>query len=278
MTTNATLPLENFIQAVQSQLDKAQTAMAVKARNLNLPMTFAVRDINMDLRAHIEFSHGEIRIRPAAANEPDASVFHVVFSAITRPMIEENAVAFAEDPDDQPIDELEEELTDEERRKLEWVGVRTVGKLREMEQQGASNIVGRVTNLPVSRLRQALKQASAPMVNQVMPVNPSPEDPPEFHKILQVRGRNLIRKGVMPRVTIADRPAAILKSSENELLLAPGHDQWVGVLRVEPEPEITTSMSFDLSPFAPVTEAGSQAGINENMTDGDISTATEGTT
>jgi len=252
MSIEATVPLENFIQAVQNQLDKAQTAMAVKARNLNLPMTFAVKDINLDLRAHVELTRGEIRIRPAGANEPDASVFHLVFTAITRPMIEENAVGFSEDPDEYSIDELEEELTDEERRKLEWVGIRTVKKLREMDADGSSRAVSRVANLKVSRLQQALKRSSAPMVNHVTPVTPTQDDPPEFNNILRVRGRNLLREGIMPRVTIDDRPASILKSSDKELLLAPSDNQWSGVLRVETEPEAITSMSFDLATYAPI--------------------------
>ena len=59
MTTDATLPLEHFIQAVQSQLDNAQTAMAMKAQNLNLPLTFAIKDITLDLRAQVEFSRSD---------------------------------------------------------------------------------------------------------------------------------------------------------------------------------------------------------------------------
>jgi hypothetical protein len=35
-TSESAMPLESFIQAVQSQLDKAQTAMTWKARNLNI--------------------------------------------------------------------------------------------------------------------------------------------------------------------------------------------------------------------------------------------------
>src|SRR3954452_8239101 len=95
MTRDVTLRLEDFIQAVQSQLDNAQAAMAIKARNLNLPLTFAIKDINLDLRAHVEFTDSEIRIRPAAAGEKETSVFHLVFTAITRPAIEENATTFA---------------------------------------------------------------------------------------------------------------------------------------------------------------------------------------
>ena len=78
MSAEGTLPLEHFIQAVQRQLDNAQTAMAVKAKSFNLPLTFAIKDITLDLRAHVEFARSEIRIRPAGPSDADASVFHLV--------------------------------------------------------------------------------------------------------------------------------------------------------------------------------------------------------
>ncbi len=252
MNGDATLPLENFIQAVQSQLDKAQTAMAVKAQNLNLPLTFAIKDIELDLRAHVEFSEAEVRIRPAGPGEKEASVFHLVFTAITRPMIEENAIALGGERDDESLDELQEDLSAEDRRRLEWVGVRTVDKLREMEEGGASRTVGRVTNLPVSRLRRALQRAARPMVSHVRPADPGPNDPPDMGRLIRVNGRNLVRQGLAPKVTIADRPVSILKSSADELLLLPDAEQWTGELRVESEPEQTAAMAFDLSAFAPL--------------------------
>jgi hypothetical protein len=246
------LPLEHFIQAVQSQLDNAQTAMAVKARNLNLPLTFAIKDITLDLRAHVEFIAGEIRIRPAAANDAQASVFHLVFAAITRPMIEENAIAFAENPQDRSIDELGDELSDEDRRKLEWVGVRTVGKLEELSAQRADRTVGRITSLPVDRLRRALERASAPEVDHVVPVSGNDIDTPAM---LKVRGRNLMRSGP-PRVTLSGEPIAIVKSSKNELLLAPTAQQWAGDLSIETAPTMAAATAFDLRSFAPVLNGG----------------------
>jgi hypothetical protein len=223
--------------------------MALKAHGLNLPMTFAIRDINLDLRAHVEFARGEIRIRPAAANEPQASVFHVVFSAITRPMIQETATALADDPGDRPIEELGEELSDEERRKLEWVGVRTIGQLQKAERQGVSREIGRVTNLPVERLRQALERATAPMVREVMPVTPAPGD--ALRRLLRVRGRNLAPEGAVPRVTVAGRPVPVVGSAADELLVAPDDGQWAGQIRVESPDGYAGAMSFDLSAFAP---------------------------
>lgn len=252
MNREATLRLEDFIQAVQSQLDNAQAAMAIKARNLNLALTFAIKDINLDLRAHVEFADSEIRIRPAAAGEKEASIFHIVFTAITRPAIEENAITLGDDdPDDQSLDELGEDLTTDERKRLEWAGVRTVKQFQNAQEKSSVATIGRVTNLPVERLRKALERASTPLVQRVEPVRPEPGALPGGPQLIRVTGRNLVRGTTLPQVKIGRRPVSILKSSPNELLLAPGDDQWVGELAVEAAPLLATAMSFDLSAFGP---------------------------
>jgi hypothetical protein len=258
---NAALPLEHFIQAVQSQLDKAQSAMAMKARNLNLPLTFAIKDITLDLRAHVEFSRNEIRIRPAGATDTQASLFHLVFAAITRPMIEENATALADDPNDRQIDDLKDDsLTEENRRQLEWIGVRTVDKLKELNATGGVSAIGRVTGLPVDRLRQALERASAPSVDHILPVASRPGDDPDRPQLLRVRGHNLVAGAGMgaatPRVTLAGQPVAVVKASDREILLAPQAHQWAGELSVAPAEGVSATLSFDLTPFAPAQLVG----------------------
>lgn len=253
MARDATLRLEDFIQAVQSQLDNAQAAMAIKARNLDLPLTFAIKDINLDLRAHVEFTDSEIRIRPAAAGEKDASVFHLVFTAITRPAIEENAITFATSPDDQGLEELGDELTTDELKRLEWAGVRTVKQFQDADERGAVHTIGRVTNLPVARLRKALERASAPLVQRVEPVLPGAGGDGTEPPLLRVTGRNLVRAGTFPQVRIGDRPVSILKSAPGELLLAPDDDQWTGELSLRSAPTLATAMSFDLGAFRPAT-------------------------
>jgi len=262
MTEQGTaLPLENFIQAVQSQLDKAQSAMAMKARNLNLPLTFAIKDITLDLRAHVEFARNEIRIRPAGINDAQASLFHLVFAAITRPMIEENATALADDPNDRQIDDLKDDsLTEENRRQLEWIGVRTVDKLKELNAKGATSAIGRVTGLPVERLRHALERASAPTVEHVMPVGLGVGEDRTRPPLLRVSGHNLMVTSAAgkpaPRVTLDGQPMAVIKASDRELLLAPQAHQWAGELSVTPGDGLAATLSFDLSPFAPAAAAG----------------------
>ncbi|MGH7451623.1 MAG: hypothetical protein ACRENG_09785, partial [bacterium] len=60
------LPIEQFIQALTSQLDRAQDALRLKA--VNRPLTFAVKDLTLDLRSHLEISGSVVRIRPAGPN------------------------------------------------------------------------------------------------------------------------------------------------------------------------------------------------------------------
>lgn len=246
---DTTLPLEHFIQAVQSQLDNAQTAMAMKARNLNLPLTFAIKDITLDLRAHVEFARSEIRIRPAGPSDPEASQFHLVFTAITRPMIEENAIAFSDDPHDQPLDALKDQLTDDERRRLEWSGVRTVSKLRELQAQGADRTVERITGLSADRLRQALARTEAPLIADV---SPTAGDEPDLGARLRLRGRNLVRNGP-PSVTIGGEPVNIVSAQDREVLLAPQPHQFAGELTLSTGPDAIASTLFDARPHGAAT-------------------------
>lgn len=244
------LPLEDFIKAVQAQLDDAQAAMGIRARNAGLPLTFAVKDISMNLRAHVDFQAGQVRIRPAAAGDSDASSLNIVFAAITRPAIDEGAVSMAVDDDDQALEDLGDELSDEDRRRLQWAGIRTVGKLRELQGSGDERQTSRASTLPVERLRKALARASAPLVEHVLPVDRRADDPPDLPGLLRIRGRNLTRDG-LPRVAIDGRPVSVVQSSDREMLLAPGPGQWSGELTLAPERGPSTAMAFDLSAWAP---------------------------
>ncbi len=248
MTAETTLPLEHFIQAVQSQLDNAQTAMAMKARNLNLPLTFAIKDIALDLRAHVDFSRSEIRIRPAGPSDKEASLFHLVFTAITRPMIEENAIAFAETPHDGSLDELKDELSDEDRKRLEWGGVRTVSKLRELQEKGGDRTMERITGLPVERLRRALARSTAPMIVDVAPADRLEGESADLAARVRLRGRNLMGNGP-PRVTIGGEAVSVVSASPGEIVIAPQVHQLAGELRLATSPDQVASTAFDLRPF-----------------------------
>jgi hypothetical protein len=183
-------------------------------------------------------------------------MFHLVFAAITRPMIEENAIALGDDPHDHQIDDIDQEgLSEDDRRKLEWVGVRTVSQLRDLEAKGGAGTVQRVTGLPVSRLRAALERASTPLVEHITPVEPLPGSASEDPPLLRLRGRNFLRGGGRPQVMLDGKAMALVGAQDHELLLAPKPDQWSGELSVIPPTGAAISLAFDLSPFAPALKS-----------------------
>lgn len=252
--------LEDFIQAVQAQLDTAQARMTLKAQNDSLPLTFAIKDVSLDLRAHVEVQKGEVRIRPAGAADTEASVFHLVFTAITKPMIDENAVQLSvEDVDDPGIDSLGDTLDEDDRRRLERIGVRTVSKLQDMQRQGLERSVGRITSLPIDKLRNALARASRPMVHDVeTDTAPNGSDNADLLRSrLRVRGRNMLKDGAPPHVTIGGQPVSVVRASDSELVLAAAPGQFAGQMSLahdERDPaQVWFDLSADLAPQTPGT-------------------------
>jgi hypothetical protein len=238
--SESAVPIEDFVQALQAQLDRAQRAMHIKAKNLNLPLTFAVKDIAIDLRTHVEVVKNQVRVRPAGPGDHDASLLHLSLTTVTRPMIEENA--FPMDANEERLDEVKE-IPEEDRRKLEWAGLQTVRQLKELHEQSGTATIGRMADLPVDRLRKALQKMSQPMVSRVDAE--AGESPAQ--KLLRIRGENLMRRQA-PKVEIEGEPVSVLSATERELLLAPKPHQFSGRLTIETEPSYATQMAFDLRP------------------------------
>lgn len=232
------VPIEDFVQALQAQLDRAQRAMHIKAKNLNLPLTFAVKDIGIDLRTHVEVVKNQVRVRPAGPSDHDASLLRLTLTTVTRPMIEENA--FPVDTNEERIEEVKD-IPEEDRRKLEWAGLQTVRQLKELHQQSGTATIGRMADLPVDRLRKALQKMSQPMIAHV---EAEPGESPA-QKLLRIRGENLIR-GQVPKVEIGGEPVSVLAAKEQELLLAPKAHQLSGTLTIETEPMYLAQTAFDL--------------------------------
>lgn len=220
------LPIEEFIQALTSQLDRAQAAIALKAR-FGLPLTFAVKDITIDLRAHVDMSHSQVRIRPAGPEDQEASVLHLSLTTITRPMMEENTLQFK--PDEPSLKEvLGDDVTDEERRRLEWAGIHSVSQLREIQRQSGENAVEQIVQIPALRLRAALARASRPHVSAVTV---------EGNAGLRIRGRNL-RQDQPPLLRIGDQQVHVLEASENEIVTMPLAQALNGTLTIETAPGV----------------------------------------
>lgn len=241
--TTAALPLEHFVQAITSQLDRAQTALALKAR-AGLPLTFAVKDLTLDLRTVVEMDGAVVKIRPAVAGDREPSTLHLSFTTITRPMMEENAVSLAGDPDDPALDEVAgEDLSQDDLRRLEWAGVQTVSQLVALREHAGEQAIQRVADVPALRLRAALNRAAQPMVREIETRPPSSTAPADEPPIFQLRGRNLLRDGP-PTVRLDGTPMKVLHSAVDKLVVQPIAQTLGTELEIETAPGMVTRVAL----------------------------------
>jgi hypothetical protein len=159
--------VEDFLGAIASQLDRTQDALALKA--VNRPLTYAIRDFTMELKVFVDLdAEGRVRFRSPGANEAGASSVHIGFTTITRPMIEENTAELAMTRGPSLGDAG---LSDDERRRLEHIGVRTTAELARLKGSAGTVGISRLADIPLDRLKAALT-FGRPQVRAVRPVVP----------------------------------------------------------------------------------------------------------
>lgn len=202
VTSDAAFPVEDFLEAITSQLDRTQDALRLKA--VTRPLTYAIRDFSMDLKVFVELApDGKVMFRPSAADDTGSSVVHIGFTTVNRTMIEENTVSLSavKSPS---LAELG--LDEQERRQLEKLGIRNASQLEQLKRTTSENTVARYSGLPVSRLRQALAQGR-PSIKTVHPVTETTIQPAGGHP--RVAGPNAkITNTITPPLLRADPVSA----------------------------------------------------------------------
>lgn len=281
--------VEDFLEAVAAQLDRTQDALRLKA--VNRPLTFAVKDFAIDLNVFVELDQeGEVRFRPASAGEDGASTVKIGFTTITRPMIEENTVGL-ELTQSAPLEDYG--LDPADRRRLERLGVRTAGQLRNYAKRTGDDGLGlsRLSGINTDRLKQAL-QLSRPRLDAIradpppgqtpprMPSTPGPAPaageatppytppPPSSPPLPEVRvapgarrlrldGAQLVENGRGILARLGDRPLRIAEAGAQSVVLEIPEDAGDGVLEVELPDGRTDSYSLSFGapqPAAPPSD------------------------
>ncbi len=217
LVQNAGVPFDLFIQALTEQLDKAQAGMAIKARLGQLPLTFAVKEVSLDLRAFVQILDDDIYLRPAGPGETEASSIKLQLTTITKPMIEENAVDYrADDPKFSLREALGDQMSEDDQRKLERIGVRTVQQLNELKEEAGADVIARLSRMPVNRLQQALMRAAAPRVTRVE--RPAQNAPGDGRVHLSAPG---LRPDRLPLVRAAGQSVSVVGAERGQMVLAP---------------------------------------------------------
>lgn len=241
--------VEEFINAITTQLDRVQDSLRLKA--VNRPLTYALKDIALDLQVFVDVDQqGNVRFRSSAPNEAGASTIRLGFTTITRPMIEENTVSLAmtRSPN---LDEMG--LDEGERRRLEQFGVRNAAQLQNLGKQTGTTSVSRLTGIPMERLRGMLTlgkpnvatvtphkppQSTPPSVSA--PPKPTATKPPPRPKLpdarpilhdqpkikvplgtrrLDLMGNNLLGERGIPEVRLNNKPLSVTEADEDRLVV-----------------------------------------------------------
>jgi hypothetical protein len=268
--------VEEFINAITTQLDRVQDSLRLKA--VNRPLTYALKDIALDLQVFVDVDQqGNVRFRSSAPNEAGASTIRLGFTTITRPMIEENTVSLAmtRSPN---LDEMG--LDEGERRRLEQFGVRNAAQLQNLGKQTGTTSVSRLTGIPIERLRGMLtlgkpnvatvtphkpprstpppvstppKQTTKPPIRPGLPgARPIQHDQPKIKvplgtRRLDLMGNNLLGEKGVPEVRLNNKPLSVMEADEDRLVVEIPDESLSGGLEIRlPDGEqIFYELSFE---------------------------------
>ena len=203
--------VDDFINAFTAPLDRVQDALRLKA--VNRPLTYALRELHLELKVFVDLdAQGQVRLRPAGANEQGASAMTLDFTTVTKPMMEENTISMSA-ARSTPLDALG--LEADERQRLERMGVTTLAQLNRLGAATAS-AVARLADLPVERLRSALQRRASPGSPADRPQVPArpcrrapTAPPPSNHAAPSSRSRRLGGATATHRRDAAARPQSI---------------------------------------------------------------------
>jgi hypothetical protein len=229
------IPVDDFLAAIGEQLDRAQDALAIKART-GRPLTWALKEFKIALQVFVEIdSQGQVLWRSAGPNETGASTVNLDFTTITRPMIEENTYSALDEADGRSIDQIGgADLSDEERVRLRRLGVRNVGQLKRLAPRERLDSVGDAVNIPVGKLEAMLRASSRPTVQSHEVVKKGEET------LLRIQGANLT-DGINTEVRLAGEPVEIVDAKPNVLLVRPMEHHTSGQIEVMTAGERATS-------------------------------------
>ena len=224
--------LEDFLGALTRQLDRVQDTLRVKS--VNRPLTFAVRDLDLDLKVFPGVDGtGNVRFRHAQPNEAGASTIQLKLATITRPLIDQSTRPIGADDDPRQISEMAE-LPANARAKLSRMGVETVGDLKRLGvvPTATRELAERaqVTPEDLARLIHGVKR---PRIQTVVASPPKPAAPqaPKPNPRVKLIGSHF-EAFEDAEVTLGGAPASIVRRDETSVEIELAGRPRSGELRV----------------------------------------------
>ena len=202
--TNETWQLESFVDSLVVELDRARETLAVKS--VNRPLSYAVKDLSLDLQIFPTFEGNSVRFRTAEPGQEGYSTITLQLASITDQQIR----ATTKPPparDEVPIEQAP--IDPDAVQRLRRLGVRSVDDIEKLEErnvdlQSATGGAVDYTKL-ANMIRQARRGKTPPAVRGAS-VEPTLEGP-----VLRVHGSNLsVSREHEPVAVVNNRLAQVL--------------------------------------------------------------------
>ena len=211
---NTTWNLESFLDSLIIELDKARETLAIKA--INKPLTYAVKDISLDLQLFPSYDGENVKFITAQAGQSGASKVSIQLGSITDQQVRETSRIPVSKNDIviESIDGIDETT----KKKLKKIGVNSVKDLEKMEKKnvdlekiGGSESNAGINYKNLANLIEKTKRAKTPPLVSKVSISKSADGP-----VLSLHGSNLsIQQSFAPVAVINDQLTEVISHNPN---------------------------------------------------------------
>ncbi|HAA13052.1 MAG TPA: hypothetical protein DCE41_15715, partial [Cytophagales bacterium] len=155
MSTNKSWDLRSFLDSMIFELDQARDTLAIKS--INKPLTYTVKDLNLDLQLFPEYDGKQVKFVTAKPDQRGASRINISLGSITDRQVRETSKIPVAEADDIALDEVPD-LDEETKDTLKKIGVQSVQDVEELERKNVNlnQVAGFNTN--VGELAEKLRK------------------------------------------------------------------------------------------------------------------------
>jgi len=212
---NTAWQLEKFIDSLTYELDKARETLSVKS--VNNPLTYAVKDIALDLQVFPEYDGENVRFVTAGTNEEGSSKMSLTLGSITDRQIRETSKKPLE-ADDVTLDEVKE-IQEPVKKKLERLGVRSVKDIEKFKKKNIKvsddTSGGQINFKKLAGMISKSKMAAEPPRVVAAQLTKGVNNP-----IVTIDGDNLIfDEDLAPSASFNNTEARVLEFGRNRLVI-----------------------------------------------------------
>lgn len=211
MAENKNWTLQSFVDALVFELDKARQTLSLKG--VNHPLTYAVKDLSVELQVFPDYDGDEIRFTTARAGQDGSSKIAFQLGSITDRQIRETSKPPI-DEEDVPIENLE--IDEGVKKELKRIGIDSVKDIQRMENKNIDlkPVVKDKMNFTdlASKIEKAKRAKNPPMVgkaalSQSMGV-----------RTINIEGDNLhVSPDFTPAVFLNQKPLEVMSYTKHQI-------------------------------------------------------------